>query len=138
MSDSDKVCKIMNCEHYSDCVCENCDCLEKAYNKGRADGYHKAENDYFENSQKDRTDAYNCGYEVGRADAMAWIPCSERLPENKGDYIVTMKSETITNMYCDTTYFYNHISYHAYRPIEDILAWMPLPEPYKEQIKGEK
>lgn len=67
---SDKVCNIMNCEHYSDCVCAFCDCLEKAYNKGRADGYHKAENDYFENSQKDRTDAYNCGYEVGRIDAI--------------------------------------------------------------------
>lgn len=39
---------------------------DKAYEKGRAEGYSKAENDYFAQSQKDREDTYNCGYAIGR------------------------------------------------------------------------
>lgn len=42
----------------------------EAYQQGRADGYSKAENDYFSHSQKDREDAYNCGYDKGKADAI--------------------------------------------------------------------
>lgn len=45
-------------------------CLADAYELGKADGYHKAENDYFAKTQKDRENAYNCGYEKGGADAI--------------------------------------------------------------------
>lgn len=141
MIDSDKVCKIINCEHYSDCVCTFCDCLEKAYNKGRADaipeGMMVVKKDDF--TEDLLNTGYTKGYREGSSDAMKWIPCSERLPEDDGDYIVTIKSKTVLNMYYDTEYFYSHMSHHAYRPIEDILAWMPKPkpEPYNEQMNGE-
>lgn len=35
------------------------------YNLGRENGYSKAENDYYAQSEKDRQSSYDCGYEVG-------------------------------------------------------------------------
>ena len=66
MSDSDKVCKIINCEHYSDCVCSFCDCIEKAYNKGRVDTEAKWIN--LPNEYADRLARQS--YQRGRADAI--------------------------------------------------------------------
>jgi len=53
-------------------LCKECadKLLEEYEGKIRADGYHKAENDYFAKTQKDRENAYNCGYEIGKADAI--------------------------------------------------------------------
>ena len=45
--------------------------IYRTFNRsGRAEGYSKAENDYFAQSQKDREDTYNCGYAIGRQDAL--------------------------------------------------------------------
>lgn len=52
-----------------------------------------------------------------------WIPVSERLPE-KGFILVTYKDGDVDLLQQPT----------AYRRY-DIIAWMPLPEPYKEEKK---
>ena len=49
-----------------------------------------------------------------------WIPCSERLPE-EGLNIVTFSDGDVELLWFPT----------AYRK-KDIVAWMPPPEPYKE------
>jgi len=59
-----------------------------------------------------------------------WIPCSERYPEENQICIVT--DETMRNTYeyrfCKETYDENQgWTYLKHR----IIAWMPLPEPYK-------
>ena len=70
-----------------------------------------------------------------------WIPCSERLPEtpkhyyDRSLYLTCTKTGYITSIYwwdgwnClmneDGTIYREH-------EIKDIIAWMPLPEPYKE------
>ncbi len=57
-----------------------------------------------------------------------WIPCSERLPEEEGPYLLTAKTASgiryvrMGLLYSDGK-FGNHNS---------VIAWMPLPEPYKE------
>ena len=57
-----------------------------------------------------------------------WIPCSERLPDKAGNYLVTSKGCT----------WVAHWFYHTWWGIEkecrwtDVKAWMPLPEAYKE------
>lgn len=38
---------------------------ERTYKRGYADGYHKAEKDYFERTAKDRKDAFKAGLEIG-------------------------------------------------------------------------
>ena len=84
--------------------------------------------------------AYEKGYTEGRADAIQqqWIPCSERLPEEDGQYIVTVKYEHVDG-YEDI--YSEHIEwvdghwdefghYHCGR-VEKVLAWQPLPKPWK-------
>lgn len=64
-----------------------------------------------------------------------WIPCSERSPEESGDYLVTTKwkgsysgdvyTETVMAMYRAKSKDWD---------CADVIAWMPsLPEPYKKE-----
>lgn len=53
-----------------------------------------------------------------------WIPVSERLPDKPGKYLVTVRNG---NVYSGT---FDKISN---RFMCAATAWMPLPEPYKEE-----
>lgn len=81
-------------------------------------------------------DGYKTGYEQARFDyEQKWIPVTERLPEDEQNVLVTYK----------TTDKIHPCQYHAdgsknpwYSYIDQcrahmnvVLAWMPLPEPYK-------
>jgi len=82
-----------------------------------------------------------------------WIPCSERLPEEYGEFLVTMtekaKAEDL-GFDLDETYIrkmrYNSNGWQLPRHIpswineavkDEVLAWMPLPvqEPYQEECE---
>lgn len=59
-----------------------------------------------------------------------WIPCSEELPEKAGKYLVTAKptyshSKEIVKAYWSGGRWLGYCQ-------QEILAWMPLPEPYQE------
>ena len=60
-----------------------------------------------------------------------WIPCSERLPEEGGNYLVSgvwgSGKEAVGE--CD---FSVNDGYFRTAWNFDVIAWMPLPEPYKE------
>ena len=62
-----------------------------------------------------------------------WIPVSERLPKEQGLYLVTIKS--CDKYYIDTD-LYNTLYKKGFRT-PNVIAWMPLPEPYKH-ISGEE
>lgn len=55
-----------------------------------------------------------------------WIPCSERLPETEGDYLITFRLGYLPLEVCyfeaDGWTLFEH---------DEVLAWMELPEPYK-------
>lgn len=58
-----------------------------------------------------------------------WIPCSERLPDKDGDYLATC---------CVCGYVYVGISRYLicddgdiFWELQNVLAWKPLPEPYR-------
>ena len=63
---------------------------------------------------------------VAKPKASEWIPVTERLPECNGRYLVTNEAwganEIEINVWEHGGWYYNT------KPI----AWMPLPEPYKE------
>lgn len=80
-----------------------------------------------------------------------WIPCNERQPEEDGEYFVTLRWSDYPNS-VDTLHFTNDLSsvdrvgyagekrpgwyeydsdYGCYE-IDNVIAWMPRPEPYKE------
>lgn len=76
-------------------------------------------------------------YQLGREDAQSqWIPVSERLPDETGTYLVTVGNHAYP---VEEAVFFAKDSYWAYvytgSRYRDgyILAWMPLPEPYKEE-----
>lgn len=59
-----------------------------------------------------------------------WIPCSERLPEKSGWYLVTVSDGEI-----EFDQFFAGEPNHSWRGFchntVKTIAWMPLPEPYK-------
>lgn len=57
-----------------------------------------------------------------------WIPVTERLPEDKQRILVTRKSGTIGYISWNT--WWNEQTRY---PIDKVIAWMPLPEPYKAE-----
>lgn len=80
-----------------------------------------------------------------------WIPCNERQPEEDGEYLVTLRWDNYPNG-VETLHFTNDLSsvdrvgyagekrpgwyeydsdYGCYE-IDNVIAWMPRPEPYKE------
>ena len=70
-----------------------------------------------------------------------WIPVSERVPEDSGEYLVTVIDEDVE------TYKHTGIAWYAHpkdydvkegdwRELmidEKVIAWMPLPKPYEPQ-----
>lgn len=68
-----------------------------------------------------------------------WIPCSERLPEKNGMYFITLKDLDFNGeCHCFTEFRYYSSRKKKWdegierdNPGMEIIAWMPLPEPYK-------
>lgn len=70
--------------------------------------------------------------------APRWIPCSERLPEyitqvlvqltRTGDIFVGALAPNVEGMYT----MWDLPNFSSYICLEDVIAWMPLPEPYSE------
>lgn len=58
-----------------------------------------------------------------------WIPVSERLPEKEELYLVSVKNDH-ERRYSKTCWFHSKNNWFAR---QDIIAWMPLPEPYKTE-----
>ena len=93
----------------------------------------------------------NMGYNKGLKDTNnnGWIPCSERLPQESEPVCtlcevvnVMLKDGIVTsgwcNRYLEKWYVLDH--YHDYPlPYEykDVIAWQPLPQPYKPHQEAE-
>ena len=65
-----------------------------------------------------------------------WIPVSERLPEEDTYVLVTMMSIGTNQRWVDKCKFFKDEWYQGFLTIitervARVLAWMPLPEPYK-------
>lgn len=68
-----------------------------------------------------------------------WIPCSERLPEEEGWYLVTIQNDKTRKRRTENDLFAIGIAEaHKHTPYkfckdghrQTVIAWMPLPEPY--------
>ena len=75
-----------------------------------------------------------------------WISCSERLPEKGGQYLVTRGHKSCGNLW-NKVYIVNYsdlmglkkekiwwsgnVGKSDFEKFDDVIAWMPLPKPYK-------
>ena len=64
-----------------------------------------------------------------------WVPVTERLPEEDGTYLVTVRDEDLgfTTDYAYYSTDDNQWSLDDEWLDGDIVAWMPMPEPYKPE-----
>ena len=76
------------------------------------------------------------------ADKSQWIPCSERMPDKNGQYLVTVGSSHRPirvydfdpwNMIEDRKYWRNEYDGHTHVFNHFVKAWMPLPAPYQPE-----
>lgn len=87
-----------------------------------------------------------------------WIPVSEKLPEKRGDYLVTQKATFTDYVYISVVGYahnlhdvdeydfadkkrsgwYEYDSEWGYRELDDVIAWMPLVEPYKAESEDKE
>ena len=55
-----------------------------------------------------------------------WIPCSERLPKESHDYLICDdKGNVYSSTYHNNRWFVNFAT-------DEVIAWQPLPAPYRE------
>ena len=62
-----------------------------------------------------------------------WIPCSERLPEENTNVIACFSNGTVTELAFYNGEFHGLFSHTT----KVIVAWMPLPKPYREENSEE-
>lgn len=90
------------------------------------------------------TDAYNLICQL--PSAQQWIPCSERLPEKSGRYLVTRGLNACGSLWnriyisnysdlmgikSEKIWWQGNVGKPDFKRLDDLIAWMPLPEPYK-------
>lgn len=62
-----------------------------------------------------------------------WIPCSARLPEDEKTKIVTLSSGVVeSGFWNERNWWCIGDSINLETRTGDVIAWQPLPEPYKE------
>ena len=82
-----------------------------------------------------------------------WILVSERLPEANGRYLVTrglnacgalwnrvyiVNYSDLMGLKSERIWWDGNVGKSDFKRIDDVIAWMPLPEPYKPEIKTEQ
>lgn len=75
-----------------------------------------------------------------------WIPCSERLPEANGRYLVTgglaaagaiwnrvyiANYSDIMGIKSEKIWWQGNVGKSDFERLDDVVSWMPLPEPYE-------
>lgn len=88
-------------------------------------------------NRDDDLEAIDMAIEALSAEAVqGWIPCSERLPKARESVILSTKEWTGEGCYWETTK--HHVIWKGYRWNatywdDEVIAWMPLPKPYREE-----
>ena len=77
-------------------------------------------------------DAKKIVQEVAEEYKGGWIACSERLPDVEEDVLLSLRSLDVHTGFRSNTEGYFYVDGEGYVEFENVLAWQPLPEPFKE------
>lgn len=66
---------------------------------------------------------------IESAERSPWTRCADGLPKKRGDYIVCVQNYDHSR---DTVWDHYDPSRLAFQRYENVIAWMPFPEPLKE------
>ena len=81
-----------------------------------------------------------------------WIPCSEKLPEKNGRYLATRglsaaggiwnrvyicNYSDLMGLKKDKVFWQGNVGKSDFEELEDVIAWMPLPRPYRGETSEE-
>ena len=101
-------------------------CLERVSRQNKIKENYEQLLEWLEELKKLRKERNNNG----------WIPCKERLPETfepkAKAYLTTNEDGMIGVSY------YHHGWSNGYESVFDVIAWQPLPEPYREEQEDEQ
>ena len=64
--------------------------------------------------------------------AQEWIPCSDRLPNKGGSFLITSEIGAVTTAHWYMPSEWGPDGFWGRKGKKKTVAWMPLPEPYKE------
>lgn len=68
-----------------------------------------------------------------------WIPCSEGSPKKDGRYYVTRHDFVTRTDFTDILWYEKGVWWNRQSTGDyAVTAWMPLPEPYKADMRGEE
>ena len=70
-----------------------------------------------------------------KSQKIEWIPCNKRLPEKEGLYLVTRLYMGGVSVVTKFYYIEEFGGYWNRTHSDRVLAWSPLPEPYKEDAQ---
>lgn len=113
------------------------------------DELREAENHAFNSFYKGLVKAHKIIANIPSAQPeQRWIPCSERLPEKNGRYLVTRGLNACGSLwnriyianYSDLMgiksikiWWQGNVGKSDFERLDDVLAWIPLPEPYRAE-----
>lgn len=106
--------------------------FEKLRYKIHLNGSEKADNDEYYEVMNGFVEAYDMAI---KALEQRWVPVSERLPEKDGFYLATCDGEICG----EDEPIFSMAEFENGKWVDDeddyqcVLAWMPLPEPYKAE-----
>lgn len=76
--------------------------------------------------------------EICAIDPARWIPVSDRLPEEEVQVLVTDDAGGLATIDVDCGYFDKEYGRFEWFHSQNVTAWMPLPEPYKEKNESQR
>ena len=75
---------------------------------------------------------FDWAVEEASADSGEWIPCSDCLPDDHGTRLVTLSNGTVEGAYySNDNWWCMSDNTELEVRTNEVIAWMPLPEPYK-------
>lgn len=80
-----------------------------------------------------------CHYDLGKSidEKFYWTPCSLKLPDKEGEYLVTNDAGGMKNVEIDTFAHYEDNGKHFWMTSQNPIAWMPIPDVYEKEEEEE-